>query len=132
MAFKRIVLQPLLAQTASGAGGLVSLPTIVAGDLFVNLTAISGATATIDAYLQASDDGGTTWYDVPCDLKIKTVASATEDTASANKRDVLDGVTATGKFFARYAYLNSDAYRLAWIISGTTPSVTFSAVLLAK
>ena len=121
------------AFTASGVSAKFSVPT--AGDLIVgvDVTAAAG-TPVLDLWLQASDDGGTTWYDMPFDLALKTSATATENTTRTNDRSIIDNKTSTTaeQFMATYKRIATDTVRLKWIISGTTPSFTFSASMVAK
>jgi hypothetical protein len=78
-------------------------------NVYLNVTAVSGTTPSMTVTYQCSPDG-TNWYD-------HTSGSAI--TAAANQ---LIKVNANiGKFG-----------RLSYVISGTTPSFTFSAILEGK
>lgn len=121
------------AFTASGVSASLSVPT--ANHLFVgvDITASSG-TPVLDLWLQGSDDGGTTWYDVPFDLALQTSTTATENTTRTNDRSIIDNRTSTSaaQFLGIYKSLAADKIRLKWIISGSSPSFTFSASVVAK
>ena len=59
------------AQTASGVSAGFSIPT--AADVMIGIDCTTGSSVTdFDLWLQASDDGGTTWYDYPADLVLKS------------------------------------------------------------
>jgi hypothetical protein len=95
------------ARTTTGNGNTFSTYSPIAGMvLYINVSAASGTTPSLTVKLQDSPDGGTTWYDV---------ASAT-------------AMTTTGTQAFRINLANtpaSDLLRIAWTISGTTPSFTF-------
>lgn len=91
-----------------------------------NVTAVSGAGATLDLWFQESDDGGTTWYDVPFESVIKTTSSATAETVGTNQRDLLDGVTAAGQWRGKIRF-HSDKVREKHVVAGTTPQFTLTA-----
>lgn len=74
--------------------------------LYINVTAASGTTPNLVVKLQDSPDGGTTWYDV---------SSATAMTAVSTQAFRIN-LSATPA---------SDLLRIAWVITGTTPSFTF-------
>lgn len=75
---------------------------------YLDVTAASGTTPTLDVKIEDSPDGGTTWF---------TVASFAQKTGIT--RDVLNVVS---KAFG-------DRLRVTWTIGGTTPSFTFSVRL---
>lgn len=119
------------AQTASGTSAKFQVPS--AGDLFVGVDVTTGSSiTTFDAWLQASDDGGTTWYDYPADLVLKSTTSGTGNTVTANARDIVDNKTTTTaeQFCGVYKRIAADYVRLRWALTGT--SVTFSASMVAK
>lgn len=76
--------------------------------LFINVTASSGTSPVLVVHLDTSPDGGTTWYSV------------------ANTANI----TATGQTRLGASVYNATAvgpiYRVRWVISGTTPSFTFT------
>ena len=122
------------AFTASGVSAAFPIPTANHVMVGVDITAASG-TPVLDLWLQGSDDGGTTWYDMPFDIALQTSTSATEGTTRSNDRSIIDNRTSTtvpAQFIALYKSVATDRIRLKWIISGTTPSFTFSASMVAK
>ncbi len=120
--------------TGDGEGLKKRLPTITMAIVGIDVTAASGTTPKFTAWLQVSDDGGTTWYDFPADLILKSSAIATDLTATANARNICDEIdeTGEGQYLAIYKHIPSDYVRLKRLVSGTTPSYTFSANLVGK
>lgn len=102
----RQTIQASAAQTTSGnsssntTGGNYKTAVVT-----LNCTAFSGTTPTLNVKIQVSDDGGTTWYDLPN-------ATFTQ-------------LTGTG---SQAIQINTfgDTIRAAWTIGGTTPSFTFA------
>lgn len=133
MGATRTELQASAALIASGNTAKFALETASEIMVGVNVTAQSGTTPVLDMWLQVSDDGGTTWYDMPADYTLKTNNAAGQGTFVIGARDIVDGLSAaTGDFLAVYKSVASDWVRLKWIISGTTPSFTLSASMVAK
>ena len=125
------------AQTASGNSATFSLATC--NNLFVgvDVTACSG-TLVLTAFLQGSDDGGTTWYDYPADLAIATANTAATGTLSPapGRRNIVDTLTCGSTlnavpYLGVYKNIATDRIRLKWIASSTT-SATFSASYVCK
>jgi hypothetical protein len=126
----------LIASTAIVANGntnAFALDTDSTLAIGVDITAGSG-TVAFDLWLQVSDDGGTTWYDMPADLVLKSANSASAGTVAANSRDIVDGKTTTTaeQFIGIYKSLASDRFRLKWILTGSSPSLTLSASAMSK
>jgi hypothetical protein len=99
----------LFPVVASGARTTTaSAPAVEVGNrhalrsLFLNVTASSGTTPTLDLKLETSADNST-WY---------TVGSFAQKTGTANERKSFAGLD-------RYV-------RLTWTLGGTTPSFTFA------
>ena len=127
-------LQFLSAVTLSSSGQTpaFSLGDSTQGAVTVNITAASGTSPKFTAFLQESDDGGTTWFDVAAARVQKTTTAATEETATLDDRNICTEAAAAGLFRAHYDGLDSDYYRLKYVISGTDPQFTVSATLNAK
>lgn len=109
------------AKTASGNGATQTNFNARGVFVWVNVTAVSGTTPTLAVRLQWSPDGGTTWIDV--DTTNAQTASITA-TGTAVLR-VYPGIAT-----AANASLNMPlprTWRLAWAVTGTTPSFTFAA-----
>lgn len=98
-------LAPSAARTTAGQGSAVQVDGATVS-VHVDVTAVSGTSPSLALSLEWSNDG-TTW-------------------ATGDPADTLTALTAAGRrvksFAARGAYV-----RLAWAITGTTPSFTFSA-----
>ena len=121
------------AVTASSNSPAHELSTVTMLMVGVDVTAGSG-TPTLDMWLQGSDDGGTTWYDLVADQVLKSAAAAASNSVSTNVRDIIDGKTTTTaeKFVAIYKHVPTDRVRLNWIMSGGSPSLTLSASWVGK
>jgi hypothetical protein len=135
MSATRIEMLASATQSATGNSAAFSVPTLSMAMIGVDITAFSGTTPTFTAWLQASDDGGTTWYDVPNDLALISATTAATGTMSATaRRNIIDTlvISVAQKHYALYRQIPSDTVRLNWVISGTTPTITLSASLVAK
>lgn len=124
------------AQTATGNSGTFHYSTSTSLMVGVDITAVAGTTEQLDLWIQASDDYGTTWYDLPADYVLKAApASATAGTVATAMRDIVDAKTTTTaeQFVAIYKSIPTDTIRVRWVISGTGgPSFTFSVSAVAK
>ncbi len=97
------------AVTEGDAGFPVNTSNYMFADLFVNVTALSGTSPTLTVSVQIRDPLSGVW--------------ATVKSTSA--------ISATGTTLLTIAesYTNEslgDQFRVSWVISGTSPSVTFS------
>lgn len=89
------------ARTATGTGSAVEPGDRGVARLFLNVTAASGTSPTLNVTIQTSNDGST-W---------RSAGTFTQATAVSSQR----------------ATFNIDRYvRATWTIAGTTPSFTFS------
>jgi hypothetical protein len=95
----------------------------------IDITAYAGG-AGFTAWLQGSDDGGTTWYDLLADQVLPSTGVEVGGTPATNVRDICDDAAAAGKFSAVYKHIPTDYIRLAWDLDGT--SVTFSSSAVGK
>lgn len=86
------------ATVAAGSSGINGVT------VHINVTAVGGTTPSVTFQIQESLDGGTTW----------ALLAASSP------------VTATGMVPLRYIGPHGQHIRLAWLITGTTPSFTFS------
>ena len=128
----RITLLPSAAQTATGAGAAFNVPNLKELACTVDVTAVSGtSTPTATVWLQGSMDGGTTYADLTADAVIQDAnTSATAGTVTTNARNLIAATAAQrshGKYTGFY-----DTIRTRWVISGTTPSLTFSVKCVGK
>lgn len=93
------------AQTATASHTTISgLGSFTQAIITLNITAVSGTTPSLTVKLQTSDDGGTTWYDLP---------SATFTAATAVSTQIIQLSAPFG-----------DTLRAVSTITGTTPSFT--------
>ena len=120
------------AFTASGTSAAFSVNSATQLFVGVDITVATGTTPAFSAWLQGSDDGGTTWYDLPADLVLVSTTAAAGNSVTANQRNVANNQSASGQHTGIYKSLPADRIRLRWVISGTTPSFTFSASYVAK
>ena len=127
-------LQFLSAVTVSGSGQTpaFNLTEVKQGAILLNITAVAGTSPVMSAWLQESDDGGTTWADVVSDVRQQTTADGVEIASETNKRNIVSSATTTGVYRAQYSNLNSDYYRFKYVLTGTGPQFTVSVSLNAK
>lgn len=107
----RLTLEASAAETASGSAAAQSVGQYKEALVTLNCTAASGTTPTLAVVIQASDDGGTTWYNLPG-------GSFTQLTAAGSQ--------------AIQVNTFGDTIRAAWTIGGTTPSFTFAVKAVLK
>lgn len=99
-----------VARTESGSSDEFTLPgTAKELNLYINCTAASGTTPTLDIAYECSNDEGTTFF---------THTAATQ-------------ITASGKQLLKLTNVGGTA-RVSYTIAGTTPSFTFSVVAEPK
>ncbi|HEY3175669.1 MAG TPA: hypothetical protein VGK94_07905 [Candidatus Polarisedimenticolia bacterium] len=148
MAARDIDLLTSAAQTATAQGGEKTIPTLTMAAVTVDVTAKSGTgTPTLSVWLQGKVmfNGVEIWVDIPYDvLLVHEMSPTTADQAAitpsedvvttARGRNIVNVYTGTppARFTAIYKHLSYLAVRLAWAISGTTPSFTFAAALSGK
>lgn len=131
MSARRIELVASAVQSGSANSDAFSVATLTMGVVGVDITAIT-STPDLDIWLQGSDDGGTTWYDLPYDQQLTSAAAAADLTANTHKRNIngTSSAAAVSKHAAVYKHLAADVVRLAWVL--TTGTITFSASLVGK
>lgn len=119
--------------TATGTTASFVFPWADAYRLILQVGTVSGTTPTFDAVLQDSADGGVNWNNLPLRFTQVTATGtaatnpyiifkpvSTADAASAGV------VAGTGGALAVNTPINVKNVRLAYTVSGTTPSVAFS------
>lgn len=128
------------AQTATAQGGAIPVAGIKAMAVSVDVTSASG---TLTVYLQTSNDGGTTWFDLPYETCAVLAATAAEGTHSSpaiatgsgvnqpGARNIINVMTATAKALAKYSAFG-DLIRPAWVISGGSATFTFSVKAIGE
>ena len=132
MAFKRIALSKLTAQTATSQGATKSVTKGSMAIVYLDVTLRT--TGNLDAYyIQGSNDDGTDWFDIPFDLVMKDDATAAGGTVTANVRNInaAAAIVATGKFMGIIKHLPCKHIRDAWVMS-TTPNFDFDGVMDLK
>ncbi len=102
--------------------------------LLLDITALSGTTPLLFAYLEGSHDKAGPFVEIPYDLSTDSTGTATEGTQRQNARDVVgagtgDAIDAIGQYTAIYKHVPYRYVRLAWNLTGTTPSFTWGAWL---
>ncbi len=116
-----VAVETSAARTTTGVGTTQTNFNARGAFIWVNVTAVTGTTPTLTVRVQWSPDGGTNWLDL--DTTNAQTASITATGASVLR--IYPGLTT-----AANAALNSPlprTWRLAWTITGTTPSFTFAA-----
>ena len=124
MSAKRIELLASAAQTASGNSAAFDVPTLTMAMVGIDIT-VDDFT-DFDAWLEGSDDNGTTWYALEADSEV--VNSTRVD--AQNQVDIASSASGVEKYSGVFKHLATDKVRLAWSLTGT--SITFSASLVGK
>lgn len=107
------------AKTASGNSAAALTNHSASGAiLFVNVSAVSGTTPTLVVRAQMQDPVGSGWIDIP------GAATASITGVSNVALAIYPGATVAAN--AAVSYPLPRVWRLAWTITGTTPSFTFS------
>lgn len=107
----RLTIVPLGTVTATTIGAATTVGSYKEALLTLNVTALSGTSPTLTVTIQASDDGGTTWYNLPGGLFTQITAVGTA---------------------ALQVNTFGDTIRANCVVAGTTPSVTFSVKAVVK
>lgn len=97
------------ARTATFAGSAYVVKDMLEGRIFVDVTAVSGSSPTLDITIQDSPDDGTTWF--------------THSTVSQ--------ITATGQSVISITNFGK-TIRANCVIAGATPSFTFTIDIVGK
>lgn len=97
----RVALQASSTQTASNNGTAVTVPNSREAVVFLNVTA---ATGTLDVKIQTSDDGGTTWYDLPNGAFAQKTATGTQAIQITNFGDTIRCVSTIGGGTPSFTY----------------------------
>lgn len=129
-----ITLLASAAQTASANGATVDVSGIKELTVYVNVTAGSGTLSAFSVYLESSDDGGTTWYEILADEILKTTGTAAEPTPTIQKRNIVTeaAIVTSAKYAATFTNFGNKV-RVHWLITPTSaPSETFSVKAVGK
>lgn len=132
------VIQASAAQTATTQTTKFTLPLSDAYTFYVNATAVTGTSPTLDICWQTSTDNGTTWVNVPWRHTQITAAGVTFLTVrlglGIGEVGAEGAVALTGGTLTKPAVVDVNNCRLSYTIGGTSPSFTFTytAFALAK
>lgn len=107
--------QASAAQTASGSTGPLNAGEQQQLEVNINVSAVSGTTPSMTCVVEGLDPAGA-WYP----LWTSAAITATGDTSQAIGAGLQTDVVVT------------PIIRFRWTITGTTPSFTFSATIIAK
>ncbi|HZU13900.1 MAG TPA: hypothetical protein VFB58_13745 [Chloroflexota bacterium] len=110
-------LQASAAQTAGGSSAAYGCGNLDELLLFLNVTAASGTTPQLNVFVDTSDDGGTTWYQL-AQLGPANITAAGQYTLAL-------GLGSTAGPFG-------NTIRIRWTVAGTTPSFTFAVKAVGK
>src|SRR5690348_3724145 len=109
------------AVTATGNSNPVSQANSVGANIVINVTAVSGTTPAVVFKLQGQDPVSGVWYDV-ADATLASI-----NATGQYKLVVHPAITPVTGTSAKASNLLPGTFRLAYTITGTTPSFTFSA-----
>ncbi len=127
MSAQRFELVASTTVTASGNTIGFAVPTLTMVLIGVDITAED--MTDFDAWLEGSEDDGTTWYPLAPDRR--TVASTRVTTVEPTDCLIVASHAASAeKFSGEFKHLATDKVRLAWALTGT--DITFSASLVGK
>lgn len=107
----RLTILSPIAQTTSGTGAPIEVGEYREALVTLNITAVSGTSPTLAVQIQASDDGGTTWYNLP---------NGSFTSASTVSSQAIQIST-----FGDYIRAN-------FTVAGTSPSFTFGLKAVCK
>jgi hypothetical protein len=105
-----VALVPSGARTASGNTADIDVGRFICAEICLDVTAVSGTTPTLDVYIEGKDQ---------VSGKYKTLFSQT-------------GINAVGTYWFTITTLAFKYIRVRWVISGTSPSFTFSVGMEGK
>jgi hypothetical protein len=123
------------AVTATGASTAFSIGLADSYTFILNCSAVSGTSPTMDAVMQTSLDGGTTYVNIPWRFTQLTVAATLFLTVRCGlgigEVGAAGPAAATGGALATATVVDPNFMKLAYTIAATTPSFTFSLTLFA-
>lgn len=129
MSSTRIELLASAAQTATAQGSGIAVGNLKELAITVDVTVASG---TLTPYLQSSNDGGTTWFDLMAESVCVVTSGVGPGTTGTNVRNIFAGsATTVMKGYAKYSTFG-DYVRAAWIISGAGATFTFGVKAVGK
>lgn len=132
------MIKTLIASNAVIATGASAAFTIGLADsytFYLSCTPVTGTSPTMDAIFQTSIDGGTTYVNVPWRYTQLTAAANLEITVRCGlgigEAGVASPAAATGGVLANPCVVDPLHMKLAYTIAGTSPSFTFTLVMIA-
>lgn len=117
-----VIIQASAAQTASFNGAEFDVSPFAAGRFFLNISAASGTTPTLDVKLQTKDPLSGTWSD------LVGAAFAQKTGTGAASLTVYPGIAESAN--TRVSNALSGPLRVVHTIGGTTPSFTYTLVFV--
>lgn len=126
------------SKIADGNSGTLEVPLLDDYTFFLDVTAVTGTTPTLDLNIQITPDKGTTWFTVGRFIRSTTTgtglqkltifptskggsATVSTDATKAVQSIVTDANAGLGGFAPMTSKL-----RVLWDVSGTSPDFTFS------
>ena len=105
-----VTITPSSAKTTNGNSGDIDVGRFIAGEICVDVTAVSGTGPTLDLYLEGKDQ------------------------LSGKYKEIWHPDTITGVTTVWYSLVNFGFkyIRLRWVLGGTSPSFTFSCGMEGK
>lgn len=121
------VLHALAAETSTGTGSRVDIGAGRDVEISVRVTAGSGPLTAFRVWLEQTFDG-TNYFEVACRRVLKG-GDAAPGAASLDERDIVNetSIQTSGKWVA-VADRRATQVRVAWFLSGATPSETFEVL----
>jgi hypothetical protein len=120
---QRSIIQSVGARTTGGQSAAYNSGSYREATFFLNVSAASGTGPQLNVFIDASDDGGTTWYQL-CQLGPANISAAQSSPIPGTYTAPLGKGSANG--------LVPEFVRVRWTISGTTPSFTFGVRAVFK
>lgn len=132
---KLFSVQSSVTKTATYTSSAFAMPLGDTYSLFLNVSAASGTSPTMDIVLQTSVDGGTTYIDLPLRYAQKTTTGAAVlvfKCGLGNNEVALENAAAdTGGTLAKNCVFDWRYMKIKATIGGTNPSFTFAIYGLA-
>ena len=96
--------------------------------LAVSVTSMSGTSPNLTAWLEGTNDHGTTTFDVAAATVLKTSTGTAGGSVSANVRNIIAGETETGatQHEAKFTGVTYGEVRLKYILTGTDPTAVLA------
>lgn len=116
------------AKTATGNGATITNVGNKGVTVTINLGTVSGTTPTATFKLQGSNDGGTTWYDIPGATTAAITATGVYAITVYPGAPTVAGTTTSISGTASCGQPLPRTWRVVWTIGGTTPSYTITNI----